>query len=155
MIRILLAGLFGGIVMFTWTFLAYTRLPIDQIGVSRLPDEAAILAVLQQKIGEKSGLYSFPYVWLEPDKQPKSSSEDQKIASRSPYGLVIYNAPGTYPSGWSRYLWVDFLVDLAEAIIAVILISQTRLTTFVERTRFFLFIGVAVAIALRSVKFLA
>ena len=60
MSRIFLAGLLGGIGMFFWTFAAYTLLPLGNIGIRSLPDEAAVLRVLQHSIAEHSGAYLFP-----------------------------------------------------------------------------------------------
>lgn len=54
--RIFLAGLLGGIAMFFWTYAANTVLPLGNIGIRRLPNESAVLDVLQRNIAEHSGI---------------------------------------------------------------------------------------------------
>ena len=58
--KILLTGILGGIVMFIWTSVAHMALPLGEAGVREIPNEAAILSVVQSNIGDQTGLYIFP-----------------------------------------------------------------------------------------------
>jgi hypothetical protein len=58
--RILLAGVLGGIVMFIWTSIAHMALPLGEAGINEIPNESAVLSAMQSSIGEKTGLYIFP-----------------------------------------------------------------------------------------------
>jgi len=150
MSRIFLAGLLGGIGMFFWTFAAYTLLPLGNIGIRSLPDEAAVLRVLQHSIAEHSGAYLFPGFRQSSnpsDKKAEGAGDPAAIVARYPSGILIYNAAGTRPFEWFRWLFVDFVIELAEVVIAVFLLGLTRLTTFVARVSFVLLIGVVVGIA--------
>lgn len=42
--------------MFFWTYAANTVLPLGNIGIRRLPNESAVLDVLQRNIAEHSGI---------------------------------------------------------------------------------------------------
>ena len=40
--RILLAGILGGIVMFVWTSIAHMTLPLGKAGINEIPNESAV-----------------------------------------------------------------------------------------------------------------
>ena len=42
--RILIAGILGGIVMFIWTSIAHMALPLGEAGINEIPNESAVLA---------------------------------------------------------------------------------------------------------------
>ncbi len=58
--RILLAGILGGIVMFVWTSIAHMALPLGEAGINEIPNESAVLGAMQSSIADKTGLYIFP-----------------------------------------------------------------------------------------------
>ena len=58
--KILLAGILGGIVMFIWTSIAHMFLPLGEAGISEIPNESAVLSAMQSNIDEQTGLYIFP-----------------------------------------------------------------------------------------------
>ena len=58
--RILLAGILGGIIMFVWTSIAHMALPLGEAGINEIPNESVVLSAMQSSIGEKTGLYVFP-----------------------------------------------------------------------------------------------
>jgi hypothetical protein len=142
--RILLAGLLGGIAMFIWVYISWTVLPLGSIGLRKLPNETAVLDALQKNIAENSGIYLFPGLWLEPNPPDKDFAE--KMA-RAPSGILMYNAAGSRSIAMSRWLLVDFLTALAQALLAVFLLSRTRLTTFGARLTFVLLVGMLAASA--------
>jgi hypothetical protein len=48
--RILLAGILGGIVMFIWTSIAHVALPLGEAGIRKIPNESAVLSTMQCNI---------------------------------------------------------------------------------------------------------
>ena len=58
--RILLAGILGGIVMVVWTSIAHMALPRGEAGTNEIPNEPVVLSAMQSSMGEKTGLYIFP-----------------------------------------------------------------------------------------------
>ena len=58
--KILLAGILGGIVMFIWTSIAHMALPLGEAGLGEIPNESTVLSAMQSNIGEQTGLYVFP-----------------------------------------------------------------------------------------------
>jgi hypothetical protein len=142
--RIFLAGLLGGIAMFIWVYISWTVLPLGSIGLRKLPNETAVLDALQKNIAENSGIYLFPGLWLELEPPDKDFTEKM---SRYPSGILMYNAAGSRSIAMSHWLLVDFLTELAEALLVVFLLSRTRLTTFGARLTFVLLVGILAAIA--------
>jgi len=142
--RISFAALLGSIAMFIWVYTAYELLPIGGIGLRRLPNENAVLDALQKNIAENSGIYLFPRLWLEANPPDKEFAEEM---ARYPSGILMYNAAGSRVNAISHWWLVEFLNELAEALLTVFLLSRTRLTTFGARLTFVLLVGVLTAIA--------
>jgi len=148
MVRVFLAALFGGIAMYIWTYLAYTAFPLGGTGIHHLPNQTAVLDTLQKNIAEKSGVYVFP----RPEEginltSKKNAGAMAASVARYPSGFLIYNAAGSRPIAIFRWLSVDFLNKLTEALLAIFLLSRTSQRTFAARVRFVLLIGLLVAIA--------
>jgi hypothetical protein len=148
--RVLLAGLLGGIAMFAWTSLAHMVLPLGGVGVKEIPNEQGVLSALQASLGTAPGLYLYPGTGLGPDAtmQQKRAAMDQygQMLAASPSGILIYHPAGAQ-SMTAGQLGTEFLTELMEALLAVILLSQTRLTSFASRMGFVLGAGVLAMIA--------
>ena len=151
MTRIFLAGLLGGIAMFIWTSLAHMALPLGEAGIGEIPNEAAVLDAMQSSIGEKSGLYLFPGFGLGPNPTHEQKSEAMRHMgdnlARHPSGILMYHPAGSRPLVMVRYLSIEFLTELLEALLVVFLLAQTRLTSFGTRVGFVVLAGVLAAIA--------
>src|SRR5690242_18413345 len=51
--RVLIAGILGGVAMYIWSTIAHVALPLGQTGFSQMPNEAAVLAAAQASNGAK------------------------------------------------------------------------------------------------------
>ena len=96
--RILLAGILGGIVMFVWTSIAHMALPLGEAGINEIPNESAVLSAMQSSIGDKTGLYIFPGLGVGKNATREEKSEamkqmQQRIAA-NPSGILMYHPPG-------------------------------------------------------------
>jgi hypothetical protein len=76
--RILLAGILGGIVMFIWTSIAHMALPLGEAGIGEIPNESVVLSAMQSSIGEKTGLYIFPGLGLGKNASREEKNEAMK-----------------------------------------------------------------------------
>lgn len=151
MTRIFLAGLLGGIAMFIWSSIAHMALPLGEIGINEIPNEQNVLEAMQNNIAAKSGLYIFPGFGLGTNPTREQKNEAMKHMAenfaKSPSGLLMYNAAGSRPVDMMRWLGVEFVTEVAEALLAVYLLSRTRLTTFAARLGFMVVAGILAAIA--------
>lgn len=148
--KILLAGILGGIVMFIWTSIAHMFLPLGEAGISEIPNESTVLAAMQSNIGDKTGLYYFPGPGLGPNPTRQEKHEamkrvEEKLAT-NPSGLLMYHPPGT-PFALGKSLGIEFATELIEAILIVFLLAQTRIVSFSGRVGFVLVAGILAAIA--------
>jgi len=148
--KILLAGILGGIVMFIWTSIAHMALPLGEAGVGEIPNESAVLSAMQSNIGDQTGLYIFPGPGLGKNATRKEKQEamkhiGEKIAT-NPSGILMYHPPGR-PLVLGKLLGIEFVTELLEAILVVFLLAQTRIASFAGRVGFVLVAGILAAIA--------
>jgi len=141
--RIILTGVLAGIGMFVWSSIAHMALPLGATGVQTVPNEHMLLAPMQNTLGGASGLYLFPAMGTGSNEQ-KMQEYDSKLAT-NPHGLLVY-----HPSGdrlmIPRQLGTEFLAELIEAMLAVVLLAQCNLTSFAGRVGFVAGIGLIAAI---------
>ena len=112
--RILLAGILGGIVMFIWTSIAHMALPLGEAGINEIPNESAVLNAMQSSIGEKTGLYIFPGLGVGKNATREEKSEamkqmQQRIAA-NPSGVLMYHPPGR-PFAFGKSLAIEFSTE--------------------------------------------
>jgi len=146
--KILLAGILGGIVMFIWTSIAHMALPLGEAGIREIPNEKDVLNVMQTDIGEQSGLYFFPGPGLGPNPTRQQKSEamkrvEEKLAT-NPSGLLMYHPPGT-PFAFGKSLGIEFVTELLESILAVYTASYISIQIIG-----FLCVGLVAALVLRK-----
>lgn len=147
--RILLAGILGGIAMFIWTSIAHMILPLGAAGISEIPNESAVLSAMQTNIGDQTGLYIFPGMGVgkNASRQQRNEAMKQmaaKVAS-GPSGLLMYHPTRAFTLG--KWLGIEFCTELILAILAVFLLAQTRIRSFGGRVGFILVAGILAAIA--------
>jgi len=147
--RILLAGILGGVVMFVWTSIAHMALPLGEAGIGEMPNESAVLSAMQSSMGEKSGLYVFPCLGVGKDATREQKNEamkqmQQRIAA-SPSGILMYHPPGR-PFAFGKALAIEFSTEVLQAILVIWLLAQTRIGSFAGRVGFVLIAGILAAI---------
>ena len=147
--RILLAGIVGGIAMFIWTSIAHMALPLGEAGINEIPNESAVLSAMQSSIGDKTGLYIFPGLGVGKNATRQEKSEamkqmQQKIAA-NPSGILMYHPPGR-PFAFGKSLVIEFSTEVLQAILVIWLLAQTRIGSFGGRVGFVLIAGILAAI---------
>jgi hypothetical protein len=148
--KILLAGILGGMAMFLWISIAHMALPLGEAGIGEIPNESGVLSTMQSSIGEQTGLYVFPGLGVGKSASRQEKNEamkhmNEKIAA-NPSGILMYHAPGR-PFAFGKALGIEFATELLEAILVVFLLAQTRIASFAGRVGFVLVAGILAAIA--------
>jgi hypothetical protein len=148
--KILLAGVLGGIVMFIWTSIAHMALPLGEAGIREIPNESAVLNEMQNNMGQQTGLYIFPGPGVGKNATRQEKNEAMKRVGEkmaaNPSGILMYHAPGR-PFTLGKWLGVEFGKELLEAILTVFLLAQTRIVSFAGRVGFVLVAGILAAIS--------
>ena len=147
--RILVAGIAGGIVMFVWTSIAHMALPLGEAGINEIANESALLSAMQSSIGDNAGLYIFPGLGVGKNATREEKSEamkqmQQRIAA-NPSGLLMYHPPGRQ-FAFGKSLAVEFSTEVLQAILVIWLLAQTRVGSFAGRVGFVLIAGILAAI---------
>ena len=147
--RILLAGILGGIVMFAWTSIAHMALPLGEAGIIEIPNESAVLNSMQSNIGDKAGLYIFPGLGLGENASREEKSQamkgmQQRIAA-NPSGILMYHPPGRQ-FAFGKSLAIEFSTELLETILVIWLLAQARIRSFGGRVGFVLIAGILAAL---------
>jgi len=147
--RIVLAGVLGGIVMFVWTSIAHMALPLGEAGIGEIPNESVVLSAMQSSMEDKTGLYIFPGLGVgknatREEKNDAMKQMQQRIAA-NPSGILMYHPPGRQ-FAFGKSLAVEFSTEVLQAILVIWLLAQTRIGSFAGRVGFVLVAGILASI---------
>ncbi len=147
--RVVLAGVLGAIAMFIWSFVAHMVLPLGYTGFREIPNEAAVLSAMQTSMGRTPGLYLFPGLGAGPNPTPAQRNAamkdyEPKLAA-NPSGLLVYHPPGAKGITGGK-LGLEFLTEFVEALLAVILLAQTRIGSYAGKVGFITLVGIVAAV---------
>ncbi len=119
--RITVAAIVGGIIVFVWSAIAHMATPLGTAGLSVLPNEEPVLQSLRANI-PRSGLYLFPGA----DMSGKITAEERKAweakVRSGPKGLLFYTASGAEFLS-PRQLIAELISNILAAAVAAILLS--------------------------------
>lgn len=124
MIRVVLAAIVGGVLLFAWGFVSHMLLPFSKDAMQQLPNEPAVLSSLQTSVPER-GMYFFP--GMDMSKQPtpeERAAWEAKIAS-GPSGVLVYRPSGGTAFG-ARPLISEFASNLLAALVAAMVLTGIR-----------------------------
>lgn len=144
----LLAGVLGGLAFWGWSAVAHMLLPLGEAGVKEMPDEQTITASIKAGLPHR-GLYIFPGTGLPPtatqsEKNAAMKTIYQKMAT-GPSGLLVYHP--TRDASFIRMLLTELGTNIVQMLLAVFLLSQTRLSGFAARWWFVTMAGILAAIS--------
>ncbi len=147
--RILLAGILGGIAMFVWTSIAHMALPLGEAGINEIPNESALLSAMQSSIGDNAGLYIFPGLGVGKNATREAKNEamkqmQQRVAA-NPSGILMYHPPGRQ-FAFGKSLVIEFSTEVLQAILVIWLLAHTHIGSFAGRVGFVLIAGILAAI---------
>lgn len=122
--RILVAALIGGLLMFVWGALAHMALPLGEWSMGTPRDEAALLASLKQNLPAASGIYVLPHF------DPAMQANDQALKAfsakslASPYAFVVYDPQGRDSLAMGRNLALQWLSDTLAALLVALVLGR-------------------------------
>jgi hypothetical protein len=128
--RIVIAGLLGGLAMYVWSSVAHVATPLGRMGISSLPNEAAITTVLKAGVGPQKGLYLFP---------------SDMNAKAGPFGFLAYSPELTQMN--PATLGKELVVELLEGLVAAWLLSLTAISGYLGRVGFVGGVGLAASLS--------
>lgn len=126
-VRLLCAAIVGGLVVFVWGYIAHTMLPTSHAGMRPLPDEDAMIEVMQGSLKERA-VYPFP--WLSPDHPtPEEMAKWEEAYKLGPRGLIVFDPTGDAAMS-PKALGTEFLSSAIAALIAAIIAGSMRATFY-------------------------
>jgi hypothetical protein len=140
MIRILIAGVIGGIVMFAWGAVSHMFLGVGEAGVQSLPNEEAVIACMRQNI-PNAGLYFAPGMDMSRTPTDEEFAAWSQRYEAGPNVFLVYRPTGITPMS-PRQLGYEFLSNVLAAIVGAFILSWT-LPGFGKRVFLAALIGLA------------
>lgn len=117
--RLLIAAIIGGIVMFIWGAVAHMALPIGEMGMKVAVEQDAAISALQASATQGEGVYVLP--GFAPEKMSDQTFVDAFVEKykSSPSALVMYQ-PGGNPAltSMAPNLIKQVVTDLLAAFVA-------------------------------------
>jgi hypothetical protein len=122
--RVLVAGVIGGIVLFIWGAVAHMALPIGEMGMKVATNQDAALAAMSASATPGTGVYMLPGMSPEEWSNEATRMAFAEKAKASPYAFVIYQ-PGGNPVNVSMgpALVKQFVGDTLVALLVAWLMS--------------------------------
>jgi hypothetical protein len=118
--RIISAGIVGGIVVFAWSALAHMVLPIGEMGVKSLPNEAPVTTAMKANIPD-DGFYFIPGMSKKPTDAEKKEWEAKYKAG--PHGILVFH-PGGEEMNMGKMMGVEFGADVLAALIGAAILAS-------------------------------
>jgi hypothetical protein len=125
--RILIAALIGGIVMFIWGAVAHMALGLGNPGIHPPAHEDAVLSSLHEGLGNQPGVYILP--WLDPNAMHDAAAVKAygAKASAAPYAWVVYLPQGEDMTHMGPQLATQWVSDTLAALVLAILMGMPGL----------------------------
>lgn len=128
--RIVVAGVLGGVLLFLWGAVAHMMLPFSENAMKQIPDEAAVIAAARGNITE-SGVYFFPYVNYMQASPQEQEAYAAKLA-QGPSGLLVVRA-GAHDMDMVPELPIEAISNILAALLAAAVVWGLRIATYGRR----------------------
>jgi hypothetical protein len=147
--RVVIAGILGGLTMFVWLFLAHEFLPLGELSVGEIPNEAPVLSAMQSAIPQ-AGLYLFPGMGLGPNPTMQQRNAAMpaymKKYEQSPHGFLVYH-PASGAFNFGAALAREGALNLLEGLLAAWLLSLAAAgKAYSARAGFVVIVGALAAV---------
>jgi hypothetical protein len=130
--RIIIAGLLGGIAMYIWSSVAHVGTPLATMGINMINNGAALTETVAAGVDHRDGLYVF-------NKPVGKTAMGQT-------GFLVFNTNG--PTAMvPANLILEFATEVTETILVAWLLAQTALVGFGARVGFVAVVGAVASIA--------
>lgn len=118
--RVLLAAVVGGVLLFVWGFVAHMLLPFSEKAMKQVPNEAAVIEAVRANVTE-NGVYFIPYL-----NYAKASAEEQQAhadrIANGPSGLLVLRTGGV-SMDMKRELPLELASNLLAALVAALAVT--------------------------------
>ena len=121
MVRIIIATIVGGIVMFCWGAFSHMVLPFAEAGVTSVPNEAAVTSALESNIKEP-GFYFLPGM----ENMHNATAEQQAAWAakyeKGPTAIIVYHPTGETAMS-PKQMGIEFGSNVLAAFLVAVILS--------------------------------
>ena len=112
--RVILAAILGGLVMFAWGAFSHMVINLEGDTINQIPNEAAVVAAMKQNI-TADGVYALPGIDM--SRKPTDEEMNAWMAKyeEGPTAMVFYNTKGADVFTPHQFL-VQYLADFLAAL---------------------------------------
>lgn len=118
--RVPIAAVVGGLLLFLWGFVAHTLLPFSEKAMKPVPNEAAVIAAVRGNVTE-SGVYFIPYLDYMKASEVDQAAYAEKLAS-GPSGLLVLRTGGV-SMDMKRELPLELASNVLAALVAALAVA--------------------------------
>lgn len=118
--RVVVAGVIGGLVMFIWGFVSHMVLPIGEMGLESLPDEAVLTPAMKASINHR-GFYLFPGLPSNPNEAEQKAFADKYTAG--PRGILVYDPEPGVAAMSPQMLGIECGSNVVAAILGAMVLA--------------------------------
>jgi len=139
---VLIASLFGAVVMFVWMAVAHLATPLGELGVKQVGQEGLALPMIVGATNNEPGVYIFPPRGTGPD----ADAEYRAKLEKWPTGIMAYRPAPNAPMTGGQ-LFTEFVTEWIEALLAAFLLKQTAIRVWKMRVGFVALVGLLAMLA--------
>jgi hypothetical protein len=119
--KVLLGGIVGGVVVFLWGSISHMLLPLGEVGIREIPNEAAVLGVMKENV-TAAGVYLYPGLGKPYDQATEEDHKQWAERYKSGgHGILVYT-PGGAEFSFPASLVREFVSNMAAALVAALLL---------------------------------
>jgi hypothetical protein len=138
--RIIIAGLLGGLVIFIWGAISHMALPLGEVGMAESKNEDAVLSVLKENM-PKPGVYILPGLSSAQMSDEKAVAAYQAKSVVQPHAFIVYQSQGRDSTQMNQNLLHEYICNTIAALFAAVILA---LGTFTFAKRVLLSIGLGI-----------
>ena len=125
--RVIIAGLLGGLVIFIWGAVAHMVLPFGEMGVGQASNEDAVIQILKDNM-PKQGVYMVPGLSNAQMADEKAVLAYQAKAVAQPNAFIVYQPEGRDGTQMNQNLLHEYISNTLAALIAAMILSLGALS---------------------------
>ena len=139
MVKVLLAGLIGGLAAFGWGAVSHLVLHIGSRGIDKLPRESTVMATLSENVS-RPGLYVFPGVEAGTTPDEKEQKELEERYRKGPTGFLVFDPDGRAFMSGPQFA-IQVASDVLAALLGAVLLSMMTRVGYFRRVLFVTVLG--------------
>lgn len=120
--RVIIAGLLGGLVIFIWGAVAHMALPFGEMGMAQSSNEDAVLSVLKENLPNE-GVYIVPGLSNAQMSDQNAVKVYQAKAVAQPNAFIVYQPVGRDSTQMNQNLLREYLCNTLAALFAATVLS--------------------------------